>query len=108
VLLLSFVAHSYSKYMSSACLTREVACDLIATLLFCGFCKHILALLLDIGVPAGVLLFVFKTFYLVKSNFFSVIVAKSECAIPWQLAACGASQINSRRHSMEQNYVSRK
>jgi len=55
--------------MSSAYLTREVAYDLIATLLFYGFCKHILALLLDIGVPKGVLLFVHKALYLVENNF---------------------------------------
>jgi len=94
--------------MSSAYLTREVACDLIATLLFCGLCKPVLALLLDIGVPAGILLFVYKTVYLVENNFFSVIVAKCVCAIPWQLTYCSASQINSRKHIMEQNYVSRK
>lgn len=103
VLLLSFVAHSYSKYMSSAYLTREVACDLIATLLFCGPCKHVLTLLLDIGVPAGVLLFVSKNMYLVKNNFFNVTIAKCVCAIPWQLTDCSASQINSRKHIMEQN-----
>jgi hypothetical protein len=56
--------------MSSAYRTREVACDLIAALLFCEFCKHILALLLDIGIPAGVRLFVNKTLYLVENNFF--------------------------------------
>jgi len=57
----------------SAYLTREVACDLIATLLFCRFCNHILALLLDIGVPAGFLLFVHKALYFVENNFFNVI-----------------------------------
>jgi ABC-type methionine transport system permease subunit len=79
--------------MSSAYLTREVACDHIATLLFRGLCKHVLALLLDIGVPAGVLLFVYKTMYLVENSFFNVIVAKCVCVIPRQLTECSASQI---------------
>lgn len=56
--------------MSSAYRTGEVACDPIATLLFCGFCKHILASLLEIDIPAGVRLFVYKTLYLGENNFF--------------------------------------